>query len=159
MSVFRRVDARTAGSGAVGILVPPGPRSLVIVRPKALGWDLLPAQWQGDQQAAPAFCGFSRDEAAALARAFQGALEDAVRLGQNPVETFGAEDAGAFQVWVRAAGYFWIACRRAAGRPYAPLLFRTRTEAEDAGRQLARFLHPAPDAEQEYYFNTQNFAT
>src|SRR5207302_3778230 len=41
MCPLRRVEDAHAGPHAVGILVPPGRRTVVIVRPRALIWDLL----------------------------------------------------------------------------------------------------------------------
>ena len=41
MSVFRRVDDDRAGPAAMGILVPPGRRTFLILRPRALAWDLI----------------------------------------------------------------------------------------------------------------------
>lgn len=158
MPAFRRVEPPHAAANALGILVPPGARTVVILRPRSLGWDLLPAAWDGDPAMAPAFCVFGRDEAAQLARRLQKALEDAAARGVNPVETFGDAREQAFQVWVRAAEHFWIPCRKSAARNYEPLLFANRDEARQAGEALARIVWPAADADQEYYFNTQQFA-
>src|SRR5947209_10470669 len=155
MPAFRRVDARNASATAVGILVPPGASTVVVLRPRGLEWDLLPAHWNGDAGAAPRFCQFNRDEAALVARGFPQCLEEALLAGKNPVETFGNPLGREFQVWVRGGNYVWILCRRLPGRPYAPLVFACHEEAESAGRRLDPFFHPGPDANQEYYFNTQ----
>ena len=157
MPAFRRVEAQHAGPNALGILVPPGARTQVIVRPRALGCDLLPAQWSGDPRVSPTFCLFDRDEAAQVARRLLQALEDAVTRGVNPVETIGAPGGGSFQVWMRAAELFWIPCRRVAEAEYQPLLFATYAEARAAGEELAKIVWPAADAEREYYVNTQKF--
>jgi hypothetical protein len=37
-------------------------------------------------------------------------------------------------------------------------VFASRDEARRAGEALSRFVWPAADAAQEYYFNTQQFA-
>jgi hypothetical protein len=158
MPAFRRVDAQHAGSGAVGILVPPGERTLVILRPRALGWDLLPAQWSGDRRRAPTFCTFTREQAALEARQLLRSLEDAVTRGVNPVETCGDPRGDCFQVWLRTAELVWIVCRRAAGQAYQPLLFDSYDEARAAADRLVPLVWPAADAEQECYFNTQQFA-
>lgn len=157
MAAFRRVEAQDAGPQALGILVPPGVRTQVIVRPRAVGYDLLPARWAGDPAIPPVFCLFDRDEAAQLARRLLQALEEAVLRGVNPVETIGDPGGRSFQVWVRIAELFWIPCRRTAEQQYQPLLFATYAEARTAGEELARIVWPAADAEQEYYFNTQKF--
>jgi hypothetical protein len=158
MPLFRRVDAHRAGASALGILVPPGAKTVVILRPRGLEWDLLPARWEGEARAAPAFCQFARDEAALVARHFQQALEQAVLAGKDPVETFGDPAGREHQVWVRAGEYVWILCRRLAGQPYQPMVFAERAEAENAGRRIQPFFTPAAEANQEYYFNTQSFS-
>src|SRR5438128_5730270 len=158
MAAFRRVEAQHAGPRALGILVPLGMRTVVIVRPRALGYDLLPAQWNGDPIVPPMLCDFERAEAAQVARRLQQALENAVAYGVNPVETLGDLRGGSFQVWVRAADLFWIPCRRAVEHRYEPVLFASYAEARAAGEELASVVWPAANAEQEYYFNTQKFA-
>jgi hypothetical protein len=157
MPAFRRVEAHQAGARALGILVPPGPKTVVILRPRSLDWDLLPARWEGEPSAAPVFSHFSRDEAAQAARRLQLALEQAVAAAKNPVETFGNPVTRQFQVWVHTREFVWIVCRRLLGQPYEPMLFPTREDAESAGRLVQPFCFPAPDANQEYYFNTQGF--
>ena len=158
MPAFRRVEPQHAGPKALGILVPPGTRTVVILRARPLAWDLLAATWNGDPATAPAFCAFGRDEAAHVARRLQQALEDAAARGVNPVETLGDARDQSFQVWVRAAELFWIPCRKTAAQNYEPLLFNNRDEARQAGEALARIVWPGADADQEYYFNTQQFA-
>jgi hypothetical protein len=158
MPAFRRVEPQQAGANALGILVPPGTRTVVILRAKPLAWDLLAATWNGNPAMAPAFCAFGRDEAAKVARRLQQALEHAVTRGVNPVETLGDARERSFQVWLRAAELFWIPCRKTATQNYEPLLFPSRAEAREAGEALARIVWPAADAGQEYYFNTQQFA-
>ena len=104
MPAFRRVDAQRAGPTALGILVPPGGKTLVILRPRGLEWDLLPARWGEDARVAPVFCQFERDEAALVARRLHQCLEGLVLVGTNPVETFGNPLGQHFQVWGAAGG-------------------------------------------------------
>jgi hypothetical protein len=158
MSAFRRVDAGKAGPSAVGILVPPGERTVVIVRPRPLAWDLLPAQWNGDSSSAPNFSRFGREEAAVIARRLHMNLEACVAAGSSPIETFGDASGRHFQVWLRTAEFFWILCSRAPGQTYRPAAFASRADAEHAAQQLMPFLCPAAGAAQEIYFNTQLFA-
>ena len=47
MPAFRRVEPHQAGARALGILVPPGPKTVVILRPRGLDWDLLPRAGRG----------------------------------------------------------------------------------------------------------------
>jgi hypothetical protein len=152
---FRRVDAHLAGPRALGILIPPGERTLVILRPRALAWDLLPARWDGDPRHPPAFCTFARDEAAAVAKRLATALEQAVAAAANPLQTLG--DGHRFQVWLRTDEFVWLVCRRAPGQAYQPALFASQAEATAEAETLTPVLFPAPDATQDYYFNTQRF--
>ena len=157
MSAFRRVDAGKAGANALGILVPPGEQTMVIVRPRALEWDLLPARWNGDSNSAPTFCRFNRDEAASVARRLPSILENAAIGGGIPIETFGDISGRRYQAWVRTSEYYWILCSRAPGQAYQPAVFASPADAEQAAQQLASILWPAPGTEQEIYFNTQLF--
>lgn len=156
--MFTRVEPRHAGPSALGILVPPGTKTLVVVRPRALTWDLLPARWDGDSGHPPQFCLFTRDEAASVARRLVKALEAALEQGANPVQTFGHAQGACLQVWLRTDECVWIACRRAPGLAYQPILFASEEEATREAEKLARFVWPTGDVKQEYYFNTQNFS-
>ena len=157
MPPFRRVESRHAGPTALGILVPQGPRTLVILRPRGLPWDLLPARWEGGESP-PAFCTFDRDEAARVARRLQQALEASVQAGINPVQTIGDARGESYQMWVRTDEFVWIICHRAAGQAYRPVLFADQDEARRLAELLTPIVWPAADAAQEYYFNTQHFA-
>src|ERR1700730_5167165 len=70
MSPLRRVLGDRAGPTAVGILVPPGPRTVVILRPRALAWDLLLVR--GDAT----FQEIESHEAEAIVQGLARALED-----------------------------------------------------------------------------------
>jgi hypothetical protein len=155
---FRRVESRQAGPTALGILVPHGPRTLVVLRPRGLSCDLLPARWDGSPSTPPTFCTFGRDEAATTARRLQLSLEESVRDGVNPVQTAGDPRGDNHQVWVRTGEFVWIVCHRAPGQEYRPALFGDAEEARRLAEQLTPVFWPTADAGQEYYFNTQYFA-
>jgi hypothetical protein len=155
---FIRLDPQHAGPHALGVLVPPGAKTLVVVRPRALAWDLLPVRWDGDPEHAPQFCVFTRDEAANVARRLVKALEAALEKGCNPLESFGDAQGACLQIWLRTDEYVWIVCRRVQGQAYRPLLFATPEDAARAAEELAPYVWPAPQSRQEYYFNTQNFS-
>src|SRR5207244_3863832 len=144
MPAFRRVSPEHAGATALGILVPPGEKTLVILRPRGLEWDLLPARWGGDAATPPVFCLFAREEAARIARRLRACLEEGVLRGANPVETFGNPLGQEFQVWVRAREHVWILCQRRPGQPYAPIVFASQEEAARAGCRITPFVHPPP---------------
>ncbi len=156
MPPFRRVEDRRAGPTALGILVPPGLRTFVILRPRALEWDLLPVRGE-DGEAASGFCDFGRDEAAGVARRVQRALEQAAQGASEPVLPSARAAGEGYWVVVRAGEWIWAACRRVPGQPYRVHVFASLESAREAASRLHRFLSPAADAGQEYYFNTQHF--
>ncbi len=156
--MFIRVEAQHAGPNAIGILVPQGTKTLVIVRPRALEWDLLPARWDGDRERPPQFCLFTRDEAVSVARRLVKALEGAVAQAVNPLESFGDAQRECLQIWLRTEEFVWIVCRRAQGQAYQPMIFALQDEATRAAEKLAAYVWPAADVKQEYYFNTQHLA-
>ena len=123
MPPFRRVEDRHAGPTALGILVPPGVRTLVILRPRALEWDLLPVRQTGD--GLPIFCDFDRDEAAGIARRVQRDLEQSAGSVNNPVQTLAHPDGG-FLLVVRAGELEWVACRRVPGQPVVGYALQSR---------------------------------
>ena len=153
-----RVDPKHAGPQSLGILVPQGTKTLVIVRPRALPWYLLPARWDGDGTHPPQFCVFTRDEAAGAARRLVKTLEAAVERGENPVQTFGDARGERFQIWVRTEEFVWIACERTPGEAYRPMLFATQDKATEEADRIAAIVWPVGEVRQEYYFNTQNFS-
>ncbi len=67
--------------------------------------------------------------------------------------------ATGYWVVVRAGEWGWVACRRVPGQPYQPTIFPTRDGADEAASRLAAVLWPASEAGQEFYFNTQHFAS
>jgi hypothetical protein len=153
---LRRVDARLANATAFGILVPPGARTFVVVRPRDIVWDLLPVRWNGDSAVAPKFASFSRDEAAAAARHLAKSLEDRDLAGQCPLETFGRNSI--YQVWLSGGDLRWLLCERVPDRAYRPLVFESLDAAQAAAARLRPLVHPGPERVQEYYFNTQHFS-
>ncbi len=150
--MFQRVDLQHAGPNAVGVLIPQGAKTPVIVRLRALQWDLLPARWDGVASHAPQFCVFTRDEAAGVARRLAHALE----TGVSPLESFGNTEKNCVQLWLRADDFVWIVCQRVQGEAYRPITFTSLEEASSAADILEPILRPAADAVQHYYFNTQH---
>jgi hypothetical protein len=155
MPPFRRVEDCRASPSALGILVPPGLRTVVILRPRALDWDLLPARV--GEGAAIFFSDFDRDEAAGVARQVLRALEREACGETNPVAAMANPAGTGYVVVARPGEYGLIACPRIPGQPYRPMVFATIEEASAAAERLAAVLWPAAEANQEYYFNTQNF--
>jgi hypothetical protein len=158
MAAFRRVEAHRASPSALGILVPPGRRTVVILRPRAVVWDLLALRSGTGTDPQATFSDFDRDEAARIARQVQEALVRGACEGVNPVETMAGPARQGYRLCVRAGGLTWVACPRLPGEPYRPVDFATLEEAREAATRLGRFVYPAADADQEFYFNTQNFS-
>jgi hypothetical protein len=121
-----------------------------------LHWDLL-AMRPSEGDGPFAFCDFTRDEAAGLARKIQQDLEQRATAGSIAVETL-LGPGGIFLIGWQAAGFRWVACFRVPGKPYEPAGFPTLEEASEAIAAIQRFLRPPADAPQELYFNTQNFS-
>ncbi len=154
MRLFRRVFADQAGPSALGILVPPGKSTTVIVRPRALEWDLLVARMPENETAGVAFLEANRRQAGAVAQELADALEN----GETSVQPVTAELEVGFWVAAEVKPFTLLACRRAPGQPYRPAMFSGFEEARDAAAAIAAVLCPNPGCEQEVYFNTRNFA-
>src|SRR5262245_40545252 len=142
---FSRVDPERAGPTALGILVPLGQKTLVILRPRALAWDLLPARWGGEAAVPPAFCSFLRDEAAQVARRLLYFLDQQAVGAASPVYIASDAQARNFQLWVRTDEFVWIACRRRPRKAYQPVLFDNRFEAISAAQLVEAVVWPAAD--------------
>jgi hypothetical protein len=104
------------------------------------------------------FCAFARDEAAAVARQVQRALDESARTGERSVQVVVNPAGDGFLVWVPMLDIMWMLCLRVPGRPYEPCVFASHAEAQAAIDRVATYLWPGLDAGQEYYFNTQNFS-
>jgi hypothetical protein len=153
MASLRRVDDDHAGSDALGILLPPGARTVLIVRPRALCWDLLLVQGM----AGTTFRELARDEAPAVAQAFYRALEDWNRGGLGHVGIAARSEAAGYLVWADVGDFALAACERIPGQPYRPAIFVREDEARRAAALLTAVLRPPVDARQEVYFNTRHF--
>jgi hypothetical protein len=153
MSAFRRVEGREAGPAALGVLAPPGRRTHLILRPRALPWDLVllrPAD-------ASVFREMDRDEATATAEELVGALEAWAGGALGSVETAAAPRGPGFWLHVRAGLFSLLLCPRAPGRPYEAERFADEDAARAAAADLTPILQPPPGAQQELYFNTRHF--
>jgi hypothetical protein len=154
MSAFRRVEGARAGPAALGILVPPGRRTVVIVRPRGLDWDLLPLR--ADETPGTPFHEVGVAEAADLGRELRRVFEEG---GDNPIRVEPLPAAGAVGYEIRAAigSRSWVACPRTPGVPYRPAVFATLDEALAAAAALTAVLCPGEGVTQELYFNTHHF--
>ena len=150
MSPLRRVLGDRAGPAAVGILVPPGPRTVVILRPRALAWDLLLVR--GDAT----FREIESHEAEALVQGLARALEDWIGGGPGRVEVLPTGQG--YGVRAEVGLYPLIACPRVPGQPYEPVVFPHAEDAQTAAANISTALCPPAGTQQELYFNTRHFA-
>lgn len=149
---FVYVEGERAGPSALGILVPPGRRTLVIVRPRNLAWDLLPVDPEAVGQR---FWEVGREFAPRLAQELASALEAG---GDNRVDAIAAPDGTGYQVRAGVGRFVLLLCARDPGQAYQPLAFATVNDACAVAERVAAILSPASHAEQEIYLNTRHFA-
>jgi hypothetical protein len=157
MPPFRRVEGEEAGPEALGILIPPGHRTLVILRPRALAWDLLLLSPLGDQLSAAGFWEIRRAEAGVMARKVERALEEWAGGGKGGSELVPLAGEEGFRVRVVIGSFRWMVCRRVPGRPYQPWTFAAAADAHAAAAELADVLCPDEEDGQELYCNTLHF--
>jgi len=151
MTGWRRVFGNRAGPTAIGILVPPGARTAVVVRPRSLPWDLLPVEIDA---AVVRFQELGREEAELVAAALGRALDEWSGL----IETVAAPGAPGHCVFVTMGCHRLVACPRLPGRAYRPMVWATVEEATSAANVLRAVLCPPRDARQEIYFNSRHFS-
>ncbi len=150
MAPFRWVRADQAGPHALGILVPPGSRTVLILRPRALAWDLLLVEGP----ASLAFRAMAQEEATSLVERVCAMLQEwaqRVHLDALPAPQ------GGYLVWVDLGELALVACARRPGQPYQPLVFPTLQGAREALLPLRSILQPVESLPQEVYINTRGF--
>ncbi len=157
MPPFLHVEASQAGRSALGILMPPGARTLVILRPRSLDWDLVPVQPDGEPDQRTLFWEVNRDEGAKLVRELHGDLEEWAQGGLGRVEPVPAPGGAGYHVRVGVGRFVLITCARIPGVPYKPAVFDNVTKALAAAERIAAILCPPSDGRQEIYFNIDNF--
>src|SRR5262245_19699902 len=145
MPPFRTVHGGRAGPHAVGILVPPGNRTLVVLRPRALDLDLVLVQ-RGDDEHHAGFMEMPRQQAGVDAQKLAQALIGWASGGAGQVDTAAADGGDGYWVRVEVDTFPLIACARLPGQPYRPKLFATLPEAERTADELRALLCPAVDA-------------
>ncbi len=150
MGVLRRVTDQRAGPAALGILVPPGPRTVLILRPRSLAFDLLLVGPDG------AFRDMAHHEADAAAGELGRALDELAAYGPGATESLPAPGGG-WWLRLRVGAFALLACPREPGRPYRPAVFADAEATRAAAGQLAAVLCPPPGVAQELYFNTRHF--
>ncbi len=154
MCSLRRVEDHRAGPSALGILTPPGRRTVLIVRPRSLSWDLLLLRPDSTE----AFRELPREEAARLALEVFQALCQWSEGASGHIEEIACPEGEGFWLRVRVGAFALLLCGRQAGQPYRPLTFPDAESALAAAGQLRGILRPAANIDQEVYLNTSHFA-
>lgn len=157
MPPFRTVHGGRAGPRAVGVLVPPGNRTLVVLRPRALDLDLVLVRRGPDDVSSSGFMEMSRQQAGVDAQKLAQALVTWASGGPGQVEAVTADDDGGYWVRVEVETFPLITCARLPGQPYRPKVFGTLEEAERTADDLRAVLCPPTDANQELYTNLSQF--
>jgi hypothetical protein len=158
MGALRRVEAVDAGPKALGILIPPGHKTLLIVRPRSLIWDMILMQPQQRISLQTPFWELAAREAAEAASGLFHALEAwGAGTGPGRLEAVSSANGQSHQVQAEIGSFALIACLRRPGEAYWPVSYATRAEATEVADALRAILHPAADAVQEVYFNTRHF--
>lgn len=157
MPPFRRVEGKSAGASALGILVPPGRRTLVVLRPRSLDWDLVLATSPFAGEAPAAFWEGDRRGAMALAEELHRALGKVQADPTRAVEVVTHSRDGGLRVLAAVERHRLIVCGRVPGRPYAPMTFASAEDAQNATAAVAAVLSPGPEANQEVYLNIDCF--
>jgi hypothetical protein len=155
---FRLVEAHRAGPAAIGILVPPGPRTAVIVRPRSLDWDLVLVPQRETMSAGQPAWELEREKAARLVQDLQRALGRWPLGGQGSAQAVASSSEGGWQVVVEVGPLILVACRRRPGQAYQAVRFAREEEAKSAALILQRILCPQMAGVQELYLNTRSFS-
>jgi hypothetical protein len=156
MCALRLVAGDKAGPNAVGILVPPSRRTVLIVRPRSLPFDLLVLAAPGGS----AFREFEHEQAGRAAEALLDALGEWSGSCPGRVDCTPAPnglEAHGFHVRASVGPFHLLACERQPGKPYAAHRFEDVGEARDAADRIEALFSPPPGSQQEIYLNTRHF--
>jgi len=153
MCPLRRVEDHRAGPSALGILVPPGRRTFLILRPRALPCDLLLLR----PDSVNTFRELPRAQADRLAHELFQALRRWSEGASGHVEEVACPDGGGYWVRVHLGPFILLMCGRKPGKPYQPLTFPDVETALSAAAQLRCILRPPANVEQEVYLNSLHF--
>ena len=153
MVLLRRVDGRRAGPAALGVLLPPGRQTFLILRPRGLVWDLLLLR----SADSTTFRDLTRAEGERASSTVCSALELWQAGGLGDIEAMNCPDLGGYLVRAQLGPLPFLTCPREPGKPYRPQVFADAADAEVAALHLANALRPLAGNELEVYFNTRHF--
>jgi hypothetical protein len=151
---LRRVFANRAGPNAIGLLIPPGPRTVVIMRPRSVPWDFLCIHPDADTIR---FREFAREEAEAVAESLGEALEKDGTGANDKIETMPAPGSPGCCLRIALDRFHLFACPRAPGQAYRLMVWATPEEAMQAATALRQSLYPDDGETREIYFNSRHF--
>ncbi len=157
MPSFRRVEGPEAGPNAVGILIPPGHRTLVILRPRALAVDLVLTGARADSLGVFRFREIASIEGNLMARQVQRALEEWAGGGPGMIEVVPLMEQRGWRVHIEIGPFNWAVCPRVPGQPYRAMTFPAEEGARTLASRLADILRPSVEGDHEIYLNTQEF--
>ena len=149
----RRVEGDAAGPAALGVLLPPGRHTFLILRPRGLSWDMLLMR----SADTTTFRDLTRDEGERAVRTCYTALEAWQAGGSGSVEVAACTGLGGFLVRALFGSLPFLVCPREPGQPYRPQVFDDADDAEVAALRLAATLRPPAGGELEVYVNTCHF--
>ena len=157
MSSFRRVEGPEAGPNALGILIPPGHRTLVILRPRALDVDLVLTRSRADSPGVFRFWEIASIEGNLMARQVHRALEEWAQGGPGIIEVVPLTERHGWRVRIEIGSFNWAVCPRVPGQPYRAMTFTAEGEARTLASRLAEVLCPSLEGDRELYLNTHEF--
>jgi hypothetical protein len=157
MSPFQQIEPSRASRSALGILMPPGRRTLVILRPRALDWDLVPLRPDGEPEQPTHFWEVNPEEGSGLVSELHRSLEEWAQGGLGRVEPVPAPGGVGYHVRIGVGRFVLLTCQRIPGVPYQPAVFDKVRDALAAAEGIAAVLCPDQNARQEIYFNIDHF--
>ncbi len=157
MSSFRRVEGPEAGPNALGILIPPGHRTLVILRPRALDVDLVLTRALEERPGVFRFREIASIEGNLMAGQVRRALEEWAGGGPGMIAVVPLADRRGWRIRVEIGALHWAVCPRVPGQPYRAMTFTSEGEAHTLAGRLAEVLRPALGESRELYLNTHEF--
>ncbi|GIW81123.1 MAG: hypothetical protein KatS3mg105_2930 [Gemmatales bacterium] len=152
MTPIRQVEGSKASERALGILIPPGQRTIVLLRPRALEYDLLPVNQ--DNSHGTFFWEIPQGRASAIADEMVQALTEHLQ----DVRIVPIADGDGYQLRMSLGHFVFVVCPRIAGQPYRPLALPTVAEAEKVSNRIRDALVPPSGADLEWYLNSRHFS-
>ncbi|HEV3203743.1 MAG TPA: hypothetical protein VGY77_05140 [Gemmataceae bacterium] len=159
MPWFRFVEGAIAGPNALGILIPPGNPTLVILRPRALNVDLLLIRQLENGSQEIRFWEIDRKEAREMGFQVHQALEAWATAGKGKIVVVRQPDREGCRIRVNMGTLTWLVCGRLPGQPYQAKTFTNEKDARNMVLWLAENLCPVTSDGRELYFNFHHFSS